>query len=150
MILPHSPFLNKLVYLLNEIKNICFSNINRDLLQLRLTNSMMMGEKNPPNVNLFVFIVSDFIIFEKSLIFLKFSTIFIQYEKKNVCDVFSLLWHNVYIGGKCVSCLKDSIIGVQSALSCQANLMLIFVNLWQIMRALVMQIRTNEADRVED
>lgn len=38
--------------------------------------------------------------------------------KKNVCDVFSLLWHNVYIGGKCVSCLKDSIIGVQSALSC--------------------------------
>lgn len=46
MILPHSPFLNKLVYLLNEIKNICFSNINRDLLQLRLTNSMMMGEKN--------------------------------------------------------------------------------------------------------
>lgn len=62
MILPHSPFLNKLVYLLNEIKNICFSNINRDLLQLRLTNSMMMGEKKPPNVNLFVFIVSDFII----------------------------------------------------------------------------------------
>lgn len=47
MILPHSPFLNKLVYLLNEIKNICFSNINRDLLQLRLTNSMMMGEKTP-------------------------------------------------------------------------------------------------------
>lgn len=43
---------------------------------------MMMGKKNPPNVNLFVFIVSDFIIFEKSLIFLKFSTIFIQYEKK--------------------------------------------------------------------
>lgn len=82
MILPHSPFLNKLVYLLNEIKNICFSNINRDLLQLRLTNSMMIGEKKPPNVNLFVFIVSDFIIFEKSLIFLKFSTIFIQYEKK--------------------------------------------------------------------
>lgn len=71
MILPHSPFLNKLVYLLNEIKNICFSNINRDLLQLRLTNSMMMGEKNPPNVNLFVFIIYDFIIFEKSLIFFK-------------------------------------------------------------------------------
>lgn len=87
MILPHSPFLNKLVYLLNEIKNICFSNINRDLLQLRLTNSMMMERKKPPNVNLFVFIVSDFIIFEKSLIFLKFSTIFIPYEK-NVCDVF--------------------------------------------------------------
>lgn len=43
---------------------------------------MMMGEKKPPNVNLFVFIVSDFIIFEKSLIFLKISTIFIQYEKK--------------------------------------------------------------------
>lgn len=43
---------------------------------------MMMGEKKPPNVNLFVFIVSDFIIFEKSLIFLKFGTIFIQYEKK--------------------------------------------------------------------
>lgn len=78
---------------------------------------MMMGEKNPPNINLFVFIIYDFIIFEKSLIFLKISTIFIQYEK-NVCDVFSLLWHNVYIGGKCVSCLKDSIIGVQSALSC--------------------------------
>lgn len=150
MILPHSPFLNKLVYLLNEIKNICFSNINRYLLQLRLTNSMMMGEKKPPNVNLFVFIVSDFIIFEKSLIFLKFSTIFIQYEKKMFVMCFSPLCHNVYIGGKCVSCLKDSIIGVQSALSCQANLMLIFVNLWQIMRALVMQIRTNEADRVED
>lgn len=63
MILPHSPFLNKLVYLLNEIKNICFSNINRNLLQLRLTNSMMMGEKTR-NVNLFVFILYEFIIFK--------------------------------------------------------------------------------------
>lgn len=84
MILPHSPFLNKLVYLLNEIKNICFSNINRDLLQLRLTNSMMMGEKKPPNVNLFVFIVSDFIIFEKSLIFFKKSVQFLYNMKKKM------------------------------------------------------------------
>lgn len=38
--------------------------------------------------------------------------------KKMFVMCFSPLWHNVYIGGKCVSCLKDSIIGVQSALSC--------------------------------
>lgn len=147
MILPHSPFLNKLVYLLNEIKNICFSNINRNLLQLRLINSMMMGEK--PVTLIYLYLYSMNLLFLKFFDLKKISTIiFIPYEKKNVCFFpFSIMFTQ---GGQCVSCLKDSIIGVQSALSCQANLMLIFVNLWQIMRALVMQIRTNEADRVED
>lgn len=83
MILPHSPFLNKLVYLLNEIKNICFSNINRNLLQLRLTNSMMMGEK--PVTLIYLYLYSMNLLFLKFFDLKKISTIiFIPYEKKNV------------------------------------------------------------------